>query len=229
VSARKTGRQRSDAERTAIVLIYGENLHDTKAIGELVEALAPAWERRVRPRRSPPVEIKNTPIAELPQRRDRIAAAIAVERAARGVLCVFAHEDCDAVEPAHRHVCERIEKTLSTVGCPAYAVAPAWELEAWWFQWPEAVRASNPSWRSPDDYLGRSVGKMRNPKERLQRAVVPTGMKAAQKANFRSYRESDSPRIAQLVRERGEAMKPQAKSESYEWFVHRVKKAQAAH
>lgn len=227
MSARTTVSQRSDAERAAIVLIYGESLHDTKAIRELIEALAPAWERRVQPRREPPVEIKNTNIADLPKRRDRLAAAIAVERSARSVMCVFAHEDCDEVEPAHREVSERIESTLSSVGCPAYAVAPAWELEAWWFQWPEAVRASNPSWRTPDDYLGRNVGKVRNPKERLQRAVMPTGMTGAQKANFRSYRESDSPRIARLVRQRGEATTPQAQSDSYEWFVSRVEKAQS--
>lgn len=229
MTTRKRGLRDGRSNRAAIILIYGESLHDTKAIRELVEALAPSWERRVQPRRQPPVEIKNTNIADLPKRRDRLAAAIAVERSARNVMCVFAHEDCDEVEPAHRVVSERIENTLSSVGCPAYAVTPAWELEAWWFQWPEAVRASNPSWRSPDDYLGRNVGKVRNAKERLQRAVVPKGMAGAQKANFRSYRESDSPRIAQLVRQRGEAKTPQAQSESYHWFVSRVEKAQSTH
>ncbi len=120
---------------------------------------------------------------------------------------------------------ERIESTLASVGCPVYAVAPAWELEAWWFQWPKAVRASNPSWRVPADYVGRNVGAVRNVKERLQDAVMPAGMKGAQKAQFRTYKESDSPRIAQSVRERGEARAPEAQSESYEWFVSRVEKA----
>jgi hypothetical protein len=208
-------------------VVYGEDLTDTSAIRELVEALAPDWRGRVHARRTPPIEVKNARLEELPKRRDRLAAAIDVERVSHEVSCVFAHEDCDELEPAHEDITARIEKTMTEIGCPVYAVTPAWELEAWWFLWPEAVAATRSSWRAPDEYLGKNVGLIQNAKEHLQRAVVPAGLNQAQKRKFRGYQPSDAPAVARTVRERGEVASPRAQSKSFEWFAARVSESRS--
>ncbi len=205
-----------------IMLVYGEDLTDTSAIREIVEALAPEWAGRVQARRTPPIEVKNARLEELPKRRDRLAAAIDVERVSREIGCVFAHEDCDAVEPAHEDVTAQIEEAMTDIGCPVYAVTPAWELEAWWFLWPEAVAATRSSWRAPDGYVGKNVGMIQNAKEHLQRAVVPVGLNQKEKRKFHAYQPSDAPAVAKSVRERGEVSSPRAQSKSFEWFVARV-------
>lgn len=221
-------KRRKDARRTgrghhiSVTLVYGESLFDTRAICELIEAMEPGWRQRVHARRDPPIEVKNAKLEDLPRRSDRLAGALATERVARKVACVFAHEDCDDVEPAHRSLTKRIESALGQLDVPVYAVTPAWETEAWWFMWPNAVAAVRSSWRAPDDYAGRNVGLMRDAKEALQKAVMPKGLNQAQKRKFRSYQESDAPHIARSVRERGEVQSPVAKSESFDYFAARV-------
>jgi hypothetical protein len=209
--------------RASVVLVYGESRFDTSAIGELIEAMAPGWERRVQARRDPPIEVKNAKLKDLPRRSDRLAGALATEKVAREVACVFAHEDCDDFEPAHRSLTARIESALGQLDVPVFAVTPAWETEAWWFMWPDAVAAVQSTWREPDDYAGRDVGLIRDAKEELQKAVVPKGLNRAQKSKFRSYQETDAPAIARSVRERGDVLSPKAKSESFDYFAARVK------
>ena len=208
--------------------MLGEHYYDTSAIKELVEALAPEFTGRVRALRHPAIEIKHARLENLPKRRERLQAVIAVERVKHKIHCVFAHEDCDAVEPAHEGLSRLIEKTFQSLDSPVYAVTPAWEIEAWWFQWPHAVHAVNSSWRIPDDYVGQSVGHMRDAKEQLQRAVVPKTLSKTEKRGFRTYQAFDSPAVAKSIRERGEAATPQAMSGSYCWFVRRVQQCQAA-
>jgi hypothetical protein len=217
-SATKARRDKGRRADKAVVLVYGEDRYDTTAIRELLEAVQPSLSGRVRALREPQVEMRAARLEDLPSRADRLARAVNVARAREEVACVFAHEDCDAVEPAHEQLTERIETSLSSLGVPAYAVTPAWELETWWFLWPEAVRATNPSWRAPTDYVGRNVGRVQNAKERLKAAVVPRGLNQRERARFRTYTVADSPRIARSVRERDEADSPQASSRSYECF-----------
>ena len=217
MSARRTRRSR---ERTTapVVLVYGEDRYDTSAIRHLLEDLVPALVGRIKALREPSIEIRDARIENLPQRSDRLAAAVRVEMARQEVGCVFAHEDCDAVEPAHEDLTERIESALDSLGCRVFAVTPAWEMEAWWFMWPEAVKAAHPTWRAPDDYVGKDVGRIRDAKEALRVAVIPRGLSRREKARFRTYAVSDAPRIAQAVRDRGEAREPQAQSASYDYF-----------
>lgn len=223
MTRRRSGAGRGrGTSRASVALVYGESLFDTRAICELIEAMAPKWERRVQARRDPPIEVKNAKLQDLPRRSDRLAGALATERVAHEVACVFAHEDCDDVEPAHRSLTTRIESVLGQIGVPVFAVTPAWETEAWWFMWPDAVAAVRPSWRAPDDYVGRNVGLIRDAKETLQNAVVPTGLNRTQKRKFRSYQETDAPDIARSVRKRGEVRSPRAKSESFAYFATRV-------
>lgn len=199
------------------MLVFGEDENDRESIKILLGALSPDLERRVQTRRHPLVLIKGARPDEVPERAQRIAEAVDAERVLAEVSCVFAHQDCDDVEPAHEKVATQIESALQAVGCEAHAVAPAWEMEAWWFLWPDAVKAANPSWRSPNDYLGKNVGMIRDAKEELKRRVVPSNTKSGQRG-FRGYRESDAPRIAAEVASRGLANEPQASSGSYDRF-----------
>ena len=218
MSRPRRGRRRdSGRARQKAILIYGESPNDTRAIAELIQGLVPDLRVRIEARREPLVLIRDAPLAEVAGRAQRIAAAVASERRRFEVVCVFAHEDCDDFEPRHEEVARRIEEGLIAAGCAAHAVVPAWEIEAWWFLWPEAVRAVVPSWRLPNDYVGRNVGLIRDPKEKLERAVLH-GLPTATRSRLRPYRESDSPVIAKFVRERGEAHAPQGASGSYDRF-----------
>lgn len=214
------GPKRQAGRRPPLVLVFGEDENDTKSIRELIEALQPGLVGKVQHRRQPLVLIKNARPEDVPDRAQRIAAVVEASRTTHDVLCVFAHEDCDELEPAHGEACAKIEAALEQAGCPAHAVVPAWELEAWWFLWPEAVQAVRPkSWRLPDDYVGKQVGRIRDAKEELARRIVPKNLKPEKRKGFPHYQESDSPAIARQVREKGVARKPQAQSDSYARFV----------
>jgi hypothetical protein len=218
--ARQQGKGKKTQSRPALVLVFGENPHDSQSIREFVEALREDLVGKVQWRREPQVLIKNAKPEDVPERAKRIADAVDINRATHDIVCVFAHEDRDDFEPKHEETCKKIEEALEKAGCPAHAVVPAWELEAWWFLWPDAVQAIRPkSWRAPDDYLGKKVGNIKDAKEELKRRVIPKDLKPEKRKNFRTYEESDSPAIARQVREKGLARTPGAKSSSYERFL----------
>jgi len=196
------------------VLVFGEDENDTKAIRELIVALCPELESRIETRRRPLVLIKDARPEDVPDRARQIADVVAAERRRRNVLCVFAHQDCDDVEPSHEAIGRKIEDALERAGCHVHAVTPAWEIETWWFLWPAAVRAYQSSWKLPTRYFGADVGLIVNAKEELRRAVLAPGDRRP-----RRYRESDSPLLAKKVREMGIVRNPEAKSLSYERFV----------
>ncbi len=206
-----------------LVLVFGESANDTKSLGELIEALREDLVGKVLPLRHPPIEIKNAKPEDVPDRAKRIADLVDINRAKHNIVCVFAHEDCDDFEPKHEEACKKIEEALEKAGCPAHAVVPAWDLESWWFMWPEAVQAVRPkSWRAPNDYLGKKVGKIKNAKKELKKKVVPKNLKPEKRNNFPDYQESDSPSIARQVREKRLARKPGAESASYTRFLSSV-------
>lgn len=182
---------------------------------KLITALCPTLQGNVEPRREPLVLIKNASRKVMKDRAQKIAAVVARERRLRNVICVFAHEDCDDVEPTHEAVAEKIERALASAGCEAHAVVPAWEMEAWWFLWPQAVTACQPSWSVPNRYRGTEVGRIVKAKEEFRRVIMPR--RSATRA--RRYRESDSPLIAEKVRELGIVRHPEAVSKSSERFV----------
>lgn len=220
VSRKKNARQNSRGKQPRQVLVFGEDDNDRQSLRELIEALREDFVGKVQLRREPLVLIKNARPEDVPERAQKIADAVDISRATLDIACVFAHEDCDDFEPRHEEICRKIEEALKKAGCPAHAVVPAWELEAWWFMWPEAVKAVHPkSWRAPDDYLGKEVGKLKNAKEELKKRVVPKDLKPDKRKGFQTYQESDSPSIARHVREKGLARRPGAKSGSYTRFV----------
>jgi hypothetical protein len=185
------------------VLIFGESEHDRRAIRHLVVALRPDLDGAAEERRSPLVLIKGALPATARDNAAEIAKLARAEASRRDVLAVLAHQDCDALEPAHERVASKLEDTLRTAGCPnPIAVAPAWEIEAWWLVFPEAVAGVVDGWRSPDDWLGRDVGKVKDAKEALRRAVRPRG-KGSQRGRPRDYAERDSIRIAEAIRTAG--------------------------
>ncbi|WNG26199.1 hypothetical protein F0U62_20845 [Cystobacter fuscus] len=213
-------RKKQARARPPLVLVFGEDENDTRSIRELIEALRPDLAGKVQHRRQPLVLIKDARPEDVPERARKIAEAVDIERATSEVVCVFAHEDQDGLEPAHEATCQKIEAALLKAGCPAHAVVPAWELEAWWFMWPEAVQAVRPrSWRLPDDHLGKQVGRIRDAKEELRRRLVPKELKPEKRKGFPHYQESDSPAIARQVREKKLARTPKASSGSYTRFM----------
>ncbi len=225
---RRDGKRKAD-KRPSLVLIFGESENDTKSIRELIEGLRPDLVGKVKPLREPLVLIKNARPEDVPERARKIADAVDINRATNDVACVFAHEDCDDIEPKHEAACAKIEAACAKAGCPAHAVVPAWELEAWWFMWPEAVQAVRPkSWRTPDDHLGKRVGLIRNAKEELRKRVIPKNLKPEKRKGFPDYEESDSPAIARHVRERGLVRKPGAASDSYSRFLSSVDQCEVA-
>jgi hypothetical protein len=204
-------------DEAGVVVIFGESDNDRKAIATLVRALCP--KARTKIARSPLVLIKNASLSDAPSRADRVAAAVRAIEAREAVKCVLAHEDADATEPGHVSVAERIERALQEAGTPGkvHAVVPAWEMEAWWFMWPEAVAACYERWVEPKTTT--PPGRIENAKERLARAVRPAQLTAAERKRFPDYRESDSIRIAEGIAADGTADEPAlGLSHSYDRF-----------
>lgn len=213
--AQARGRGGSGRRRKAVVII-GESDNDTETIGQLFRALRPDFEGVVRARRDPPILIKEATPETLPDRASILSAIVRSEALTADVVCVLAHEDCDAVEPAHVPLSRKIESAFDGEGIAAHAATPAWEMEAWLFLWPEASQKYRPKWRRPDKYNGTNVGMLTNAKEKFKAEVRPRG--AAARAGVRDYSETDAPMIASKVRELGIIDSPSATSNSYNRF-----------
>jgi hypothetical protein len=189
-------RKQARAQQRPIVLVFGESEHDRRAIKLLVEGLRPELAGLVEERRQPLVLIKNALPEKARSNAEKIAGIAKAEAKTRKVVAVLAHEDCDAMEPEHVRVAEKLEKELSEAGCPnPAAVTPAWETETWWLIFPEAVGMVVQGWREPDDWLGKDVGRIEHAKERLAKAVQPRPPRKSP----RVYHERDSIAIAQNI------------------------------
>lgn len=200
------------------VLLFGEDKNDREAIQELAEGLCPALAGHVQIRRHPLVLVKNVNPVELASRKRSLRAQVAADRVRFDVRGVLVHEDCDAVEPAHEALAARYADAFKDADYRVHPVLPAWELEAWWLLWPDELGEYRASWRAPTEFRGKHVGKLRNAKERLRRAVRPKRMTGDKAKRFPDYEESDSPGIARLLRERGCLDSPQGRSDSYAHF-----------
>jgi len=201
VSERRKARGPRGRPRRAVVLVFGESDHDRRAIRHLTEGLRPDLVGKVEPRSAPLVLIKNATREHAKSNAQRIAELARQEMAAREVLAVLAHEDCDATEPAHVAATQRIEEELRAAGSPyPIGVTPAWEIEAWWMLFPEAVGCVVEGWREPRDWIGRDVGAVRHAKEALARAVRPRGHP---RSPLRDYLERDSIPIASNIASQG--------------------------
>jgi len=195
------------------VLVFGEDENDTRAVKHLLEGLRPDGNWTVEARKRPPVLIRDAQPKDLSSRTERILAVVRAEEIDSDVIAVFAHEDCDAVEPAHVALESKIVSAFASTKYHVAAAVPAWEMESWLMQWPDAFPLHVPSWAPVDKtYRGRSVGTIVDSKEHLDRALRANG-------STRKYRETDAPILTQIVAKRGWARDPRAKSDSYAAFV----------
>jgi len=192
-------RARADeVEKRPLVVVFGESENDRRAIVHIVRGLRPDLDRVVEERRQPLVLIKGALPHTARSNAESITAIVRQEAAARDVLAVLAHQDCDALEPAHEAAASKIEAAFVAARCPAptIGVTPAWEIEAWWMVFPEAVGKTVKGWRNPDDWLGKDVGRVQNAKQKLAEAVQPRPKPARPP---RAYEERDSITIAENV------------------------------
>lgn len=204
--------------KPVVILIFGEDSNDRAAIKELILALRPDAVR-IEPRRSPLVLVKGKDKARDRKNLAEIAAVVRADQR-RGWRCVVvAHRDCDAIEPAHERIAGELERGLLDQGiAQAVAATAAWEIEAWWFLWPEAALAVNSKWRCPEPPR-RDVGQIENAKETFRQALRPR--KKGQRP--RDYTESDSPKIAARVKDLGIIDQRAAVSGSFERFMSKVR------
>jgi hypothetical protein len=205
-------------------VILGEDDNDRKTLKVLISALRPDLPAgALRDLRKPIALVKGIPPARLPGQAARVSAVLRATNRREPIRCIFMHEDADEVEPAHVPLIEKIEKAYERLPWRVHAVVPAWELETWWFLFPTAVAALHRSWRSPDQYVGKDVGKIRDAKERLRHCVKPPGSRPNA---FRSYIESDSVLIANKIVELNLLSPPwAAKSASWLAFLETVSRA----
>lgn len=195
------------------IVIFGEDNNDREAIKELVLSLHPTAPKILK-REKPLVLMKKGTTATRRSNSEKIAAVVRADRVRYDIKAVLTHEDCDDVEPAHVNLSKIMVDNLKKCGVEAVPVTPAFEMEAWWFLWPDAVVAVNSNWNRPS-MAGREVGMIQNAKEAL-RAALSKGKRAGQ---VKGYEESDAPRIARKVRELGIVHKKDATSRSFDHFV----------
>ncbi|HEX7690042.1 MAG TPA: hypothetical protein VF453_20210 [Burkholderiaceae bacterium] len=213
MSSRKLGA--TLRSRAKIGLIFGEDKNDADALARLAEALWPDAPR-FKYVRKPLVLIRSRQEAE---DRKRNAAGIADAIRAEGVLhdvaVVIAHRDCDAVEPAHELQAHTIRSELENAGVKnVIPAAPAWETEAWWFLWPDAVAAVHSKWTR----LKRvgNHGMIKDAAEQLARDL-------RNKSTRREYEKSDAGAIANNVRNFGLIDRCTGTSASFLDFRRRVR------
>jgi len=205
---------RAHKTRAPCGLAFCEDKNDSDSLVELVSAIWPNAPK-ITYSRKPLVLIRDAAVAEARKKNAaNIAAVVKAKAVLADVKVVVAHQDCDAVEPAHEGLADAIKAELEAAGVPnVIAVAPAWEMEAWWFLWPDAVAAVNSRWRR----LSRrgNHGMIQNVKEELRRDLRNQGA--------RDYEESDSPKIAAQVRINGLIGTKRGTSDSFEAFAARVR------
>lgn len=208
-------------DQRSVVVILGEDDNDRKTIKILVAALRPDIPRgSLKPLRKPMALVRNVPPQRLPTQATKAAAVLRAVHVDTPIHAVLMHEDADEVEPAHEALITKIEESFRSLRWPVFAVVPAWEMETWWFLFPDAVQAVRPTWRRPDQYAGRDVGKIRNAKEELRKAVTPPGAKAS----FQTYSEADSVSIAEKMVELAQLTRPCfARSASWTAFLDKVR------
>ncbi len=210
----KNAGTRTQRARKQCGLAFCEDKNDSDSLIELIQAIWPDAPK-ITYSRKPLILMRDAASAEA---RKKNGAGVAAVVRAKGVVAevalVVAHQDCDAVEPAHKTLVNTIKAELEAAGVPnVVAVAPAWEIEAWWFLWPDAVVAVNSKWRR----LSRTGnhGMIQNVKEVLRRDLRNKGV--------RDYEESDSTKIAFQVRTKGLIGTRIGTSDSFDAFAARVR------
>ena len=215
--SRRSGSRRARG-REKVILVFGENFNDTRAIRELIAALCPGIEAYIEIRKTPIILMKQVTGMKLRSKAQQLARILRAERRLRDIECVFIHEDADALEPAHASLARKIEESVAAEGESIHAVVPAWEIESWWLLWPDVLGSCRESWRSPTEFRGMNIGLVADAKEALRNAL-----RTANSNRGAEYKERDSVMIAAAIRSTGVAASPQGLSASYDRFRQSVK------
>lgn len=212
-------------QRPKLVIVFGEDTNDCEAIIEFTRAaLKNPKAIQVRHRRSPVVHLRK---GDKPETRldvaTRILKQVKADSVRSEVVSVIAHQDCDAVEPAHIEAAQIMEATLARAGIPnPIAAAPAWETETWLMQFPQALEATRGCWNRVD-YGTRDLGTVQNAKEDLRSKLRPKTQEARNRC--RDYSESDAPVVAGHANKLGLLAKQRStKCHSFDHFVEKVAK-----
>lgn len=207
--------------RTPVFAMYAEHPHDGRAIRELINGLRPEVNALTRMQilRRPPTLVKSLQEAKRRTRASKVIATLRAVNRTDGLAGVLFHEDADSLEPAHNDVEATYRATYAAAPCEIVVAAPAWELETWWFLFPDAVAAVCAAWVAPRKFSGKDVGRVRQSKEELARCVRPGGRRPG---SFREYREEDGERIARNAVRMGLLDKPDASSASWKRFVDQI-------
>jgi hypothetical protein len=199
-----------------IFYVLGESENDRAALVHLISARGQVKKKSIRaiPLREPLIQQKNATKATSTSNSKKVQNAVKARMRINNErnIVIVAHEDCDAVEPAHTHVSNRIRAGLSDIGFPIVAAAPAFEMEAWWYLWPDAVQEVCKSWK-PLNPRGRNVGLINDAKRQITRDLRPNNH-----GNVREYCEADSVSIARKVKEMGILDKRAGTSASFDQF-----------
>jgi hypothetical protein len=206
--------------RPKVCLFFAESRNDSGALVHLVQALR---------RDVPDCRIVNEPLIlsaeaarekklELSSRIKSVVDALSIRAEVVGVIV---HRDCDQVEPAHLVNAEELERLLAADGIPQpIAATPAYEIETWWFLWPQIASSIRNCWRELPS-RNRNHGLVENAKEKLRTELRPTG----RTHRCPDYAESDSVAIAKQVRDGGSVNTVVGSSESFSCFRHKVLQA----
>lgn len=198
---------RGKKSRPKVVLVFGEDDNDRETLRQLAVAIRPDTPK-LEKRRKPLVLMRDREAAARKKNADGIAAQVKRDQKRFDVRGLIAHQDCDAIEPAHEALAQSIRSQLSVLDVPIVAATPAWEMETWLYLWPDAAPAHVVGWRRPAR-TGANVGKLTDAKERYRRDVRPLDKRV------RDYVESDAPHIVKKAQALQLINKLDAKSESY--------------
>jgi hypothetical protein len=173
-------------------LVFAEDKNDADSLIQLTRAIWPAAPT-MKYRRKPMVLVRDIQAAQARKKNaEDIAGVVRAEEVDAEVRLIIAHRDCDDYEPAHEREARAVRKALEEAGLKNVVPAtPAWEIEAWWFLWPDAVASVHAKWTK----LKRrgNHGMIKDAKEALAGDLK-------NKATQRVYEESDSEAIARSVR-----------------------------
>jgi hypothetical protein len=204
-------------EKRPVVLVFGEDNNDREAIAHLVRAIrtdAPD----IKPVRKPVILRMDIKPETRKSLANQISKSVAAHSVVSRVVAVVAHRDCDRVEPISKAHSDDLLSTLSAEGIrQAVAVTPAFEIEAWWYLWPEAVAAVRPCWTSIAHRKGQDTGRIENAKETLRRDLHRSSSE-----NCPKYRESDSATIANKIKQMNCISRYNAHSESFLRFYQSI-------
>ncbi|GEB15546.1 hypothetical protein GUY44_26940 [Pimelobacter simplex] len=194
------------------VVIFAENLNDSKAIKELILGLrSDLSEGDIEVVRNPPTLTRNAGAAAVKGWAERAAASVEALVAIKGdVGTVLAHTDADA--PDDGTFAEQRSADLQRAGLTgAVAVVPVHAIESWWFLYPDATESVVPSWKGALSRTAFNTDSSPTPKADLIRLTK-------RKQPKRPYQEADSVAVAAAMRAANFAPVGKAKSPSFERF-----------